>query len=665
MSQAYVKPGVTIDEVVSPSFSPLLAEPTSICIIGPSRGYESHVEVVLLSDNEPYELTADNADVSSIEVVDAGNINSTPFLPDEPVLKKDYSIDSSTLALDGKVKLARSMQTDIPNGERVAAYYENSGAPVQADGKSDILTLTRTLTSQFLQATVNTQAASIKVMSGGNLPVAEIEISGSGGATPTIAKGAGAAVVGKFQRVWVTFDIGTDTYIDQPVQLNDTTPVALPANADNIRVYTVNDLTDAEAGVDAILYTKGTTTDEDYIVDGSGATTGIHRSAGTTTIGAIADALAVRISYRATPSEYFLATRCFSQGDVEDKYGAAFDSDGNINSAVSFAAGLAFANGATDVVIQALFEDGTPPGSPTGVLSDWQSTLEALRDIEDVNVLVPLLSAPSMDSTDAGNLAILTAIQDHVTYMATKDQFLVTIAGEDSTVANQATQDTLRAHAEALGARNSAEAMVLLAPGSYQYPNPITGQVMNIGGQYVAAGIAGLLAAYSIQDTLTRKQLVGISGINELRSEANKDADGDAGLMVIENTRGRIWIRHAITTDRSSTNASELSVVRAKHNMMESIRDTLDTQVIGQIIADQNAPFTVQLIVSSVLETLANDGVIVSYQDVQARQLSSNPTLIEVRFSYLPAYPLNYIQVKFSIDTVSGTFVAAQETEGV
>jgi hypothetical protein len=43
----------------------------------------------------------------------------------------------------------------------------------------------------------------------------------------------------------------------------------------------------------------------------------------------------------------------------------------------------------------------------------------------------------------------------------------------------------------------------------------------------------------------------------------------------------------------------------------------------------------------------------VDYANVQVRQLAQ-PTTIEVRFNYRPAFPINYINIVFGIDLTTG-----------
>jgi hypothetical protein len=168
--------------------------------------------------------------------------------------------------------------------------------------------------------------------------------------------------------------------------------------------------------------------------------------------------------------------------------------------------------------------------------------------------------------------------------------------------------------------------------------------------------MAGMLAARPVQDTLTRKSVVGFIDVLDYRSTPDKNNDAQAGLTVIERKNGNVNVRHAITTAVSNINSQELSVVRAKLYMVESIRRTLDARIVGQIPADDNAPTIVGATVQGVLETLVQSGAIVSFSSLQARSLGPGaPATIEVRFGYKPSYPLNYVDVVFSVDVSSGS----------
>lgn len=456
------------------------------------------------------------------------------------------------------------------------------------------------------------------------------------------------------------------TVLDYNIQMDwDTTDqtISLPAWSTN---HVVKNRSGATAAVDsALTYTAGASEDGDYMVDvtsGNMLTLAIRRSRGSTFIGNSTGRGQVVVEYQATPTTYWLPTRHFSLADIEDQYGAAFNSDGSVNSPLSFGALLLFDEGASSVVCQPLFAvSGGEKVVASGQVADWQTTLESLRDIEDVNVIVPLLSTGSLPSNDALSLSILQAVRSHIAYMrvnASTD--VVCIAGEDGTGSGTGSPATLQAHGEVLGLSSEKINFGLVTPGSFGYSNPVSGTTTNIGGQYAACAFAGNMAGRGIAASMTRKPIGSLRTVNVIRSKRDKDEDAAHGLIVLESQNGLVRVRHSITTATASPSTTaaerELSVVRAKFYVIREVRRILDTQVVGEIPADDNAPFTVQVLVSNILQNLISSGVIAGFNpaSVQARRLVSNPTAIEVRFTYQPNLPLNNISIKFSLDLTSG-----------
>jgi hypothetical protein len=655
MALAYVPPGVSVEEVINPTFSPLLATPTSIGIVGPAQGFSTNSEIVVLSDRDPVTLSLDGIDTASLTVVDANDPTSTPF-----VSGTDFNYDPVLNTL------SRAMQTRIDNGEQVTVYYENPTGV----GWTEFAVLDG-LSGYAPQHRGTTLVPSnIYVQHQGILPTSDYIITLGGSPQIRVSDSPTVLATESRQTIYIDYD---DTSLQSHVQnvaltLNGTTNIGLPDFGTNFVIKNAP-TTSLDS---AFVFTRGTTSDQDYVLVGlSNSNTGenvtIARSAGTTQMGVGTNQLQVRVSYTATPSDYFLPTRVFSQSDVETKYGPALDSFGNVSSPVSLAASLAFSNGASDLVVQAVYhladasdDDsiktiGGASSDATINLADWRSTLRGIRDIEDINVLVPIVSTGTGVTNDSLTLGIFQAVQSHLEFMAQQNQYIVALLGEDSSAAgNVADKLTLQNHALALGATPAAEATVLAAPSSFTWANPVTGTATVLGGQYIMAAVAGVMAANDVEASLTRRQIAGIVGVKDFRSEMDKNADAAAGLMVIENRQGVVRVRDAVTTSTDSVNTRELNVVRAKHFMIESIKDSLDNQIIGQVIVDDAAPFQVQLAVSSVLEELVAQGIIVTYQDVQARSLNTDPTVIEVRYSYLPAYAVKYIRVIFSINTSNG-----------
>ena len=787
MANAYIPPGVSVDEVVSPSFNAVLADETTVCIVGPSAGYQTYTETLLLNDNDPVTLSTDFADLSTITVYSAADTTADPYTEStsEAGSDNDYALDSSLRSTDGTVTIRRAMQTLIESDEDVTVYHENTVTPDQDDSFTESLTLSGIEPTTLSDLVALTQDDTISVQRQGIVPTADYTITGAGEDTVTLVRESDATVLQRFQTVWLDYDIvsnhvvtitvtggpaggsytltkggqttasiahsasagtfesafealstvddvnvsrtgagtigdpyvyeieyvGSDagasqsvitvtssltggtspgvtyeveteggvttSYEDVEIQLDYNLGGEVDVEvdlADWSSNHVVKNASGASADVTAVAYSKGTSEDLDYMVDNADVdptAIAVRRSLGTTSIGNADGKGQVKVVYQATPDEYWLATRVFSQADAEDKFGAPFNSDGTINSPLSFGSLLSFQAGAKGVVLQALYQevDGERV-APTGAGTDWQTTFEGLRDYEDINVVVPLLSTGDLTSSDSLSLTILTYLKSHIQYMAAVGQLVEAVAGEDATTTGQGSPETLRSHATTLGSYAEGESMLLLSPGSFTFSNPITGQTTNIGGQYAACVFAGGVSARGISESMTRKPMTGLTGVNINRTEQEKNSDAGAGLCVIESKNGVVRVRHSITTAASQGSSTatqrEFSVVRSKHFVIENIRQVLDEQVVGQIRADANAAFTVQVIVTNILDLLLDADVISDYDPaaVQVRRLSASPTTLEVRFSYQPLLPVNNISVKFALDTSTGDIIVNDGTQG-
>lgn len=455
---------------------------------------------------------------------------------------------------------------------------------------------------------------------------------------------------------------GFQTRTDQFV-LSGTSATTLPGLPDNAKLQNVTSVVDAFDPSKGAIDGSGYVATSDFTVSAANAT--ITRKAD----GAIADGTVVNVTYAFVPDNYYEAIRLYDLASIEARFGPALTSDGQgIHSPLSYAAAIAFENGASDIVLQPLFTLTTPadPSSvrkqptPTDVSAPatWSTTLQALRSNDDVNLITPVVGQSDTNVGDATLLSIFQVVQDHIRYMQTQDQFIIAVFGEDRSASNSvATAATLRSHATTLKGRYGglvAEQTVLLSPAKFSKSLPTAGTSIVIGGQYAAAALMGAVASRAVSSSLTRKYLSGLNSILDPRGLQDKNTDAASGLLVLEQKGQNIQVRHAITLDDSSSARQELSVVRAKHRMIESLRDTVDSQIVGQIVADDQAVGKVETTITSVLSRLRQVGDIVDYANVSARLLTNEPTTIEVKFSYRPAFPINYVNIAFSIDLNTG-----------
>lgn len=476
---------------------------------------------------------------------------------------------------------------------------------------------------------------------------------------PLLAVPASVCLVGLAQGYQTKTDV---------VTLSGTTAVTLPsvptdATMTSESIISVMDANDPGNAPDG--YVDG----DDYTFDDSAHT--IARDSG----GDIPDGSTVYVTYTYTVSDYYYPIRMNSLADIEDRFGTAHDATGTaINSPLTYAAQVAFENGAQDLVLLPLFysNSGTrqePTSNQAASASTWASNFAALRDLNDINVIVPVVGQSQANVGDASQLAIIQALQDHIKFMKSEQQYVMGVVGEDSSASNSVAQKaTLISHAETLSQRYGGElgeSMIFVSPSKYTRAVPsVLGGTITVGGQYVAAGIAGMIAGRPVSSSLTRKSISGFESVADFRTKAEKNADAAAGLLVVEQRGQLVLVRHAITIDTTGGSAKrEIGIVRAKHRVIESVRDTLESQVIGQVVADGDAPLVVKTAVTNVLSELRSARDIVAFGDVQARVLTVDPTHVEVRFSYRPAFPINYVTVGFALDLTTGTVATPTTTE--
>lgn len=349
----------------------------------------------------------------------------------------------------------------------------------------------------------------------------------------------------------------------------------------------------------------------------------------------IASGSSVSVNYNYTNNLYYQPTLLNDYDDVMDKYGAPFDEDGDISSALSYTARFAFANGADEVVCVAAADSDV----------DFVEAFQRLQTEEDVNIYV----------VASGDDVVHETVAAHLNTMTSQGSYGVAILGADGSTTN-VTATTLRDTAE--GFNN--EAVVYVSPARFRITNPVTLKEQVVGGQYVAAAIAGMLASRDVEQALTRKTLAGFKAVDQNRTPTEEALDSASGLLVVRQKGGVLQVRHAITTSPTNVNTRELSVVRAKYDLITRARITLES-LIGMVVPLQSAPLIVQGAMLGVLEQIVAEGSISGYANVKARSLVTDPTTIEVRFEYTPVYPINNIIINFTINTQTGEITSTSQ----
>lgn len=354
----------------------------------------------------------------------------------------------------------------------------------------------------------------------------------------------------------------------------------------------------------------------------------------------------ITISY--VPSNYYSAQLVRDYSEAEETYGLPFNTSGTtVLTPLTLGIKFAFENGARTVYALPISTANKSTSSA------WQTALNTLHGVEGVSIVVPVVS----DSTNQAD--IFTAVQNFQrTAAETYQNQIFAVLGQDGSAldfgagitALRTTAGNIRS--SSTGATYAKQA-AMVSPAKFTR-NIDANSTYTLGGQYLAAAIGGMISGRAPSRSITRQSVVGISNI-EFRSRPDLDDDAGSGLLVVYPQSGLNQVRHSKTIDIGPTYESEVSVVRAKGRMISSIQQTLESQIIGQTIADDLAGATVSSAVIGVLQLLKTAGEIVDFLDVQTRLVTTDPTQMDVRFSYRPSFPLNYINVGFSINLATST----------
>lgn len=381
----------------------------------------------------------------------------------------------------------------------------------------------------------------------------------------------------------------------------------------------------AQGGEDGIIGGSDDTTTVQITPTGSGITSGDYAV----------------ISYQYTDPGYYAVTTLRSFDAVKDAYGAPFDDSGAINSEIALGALLAFKNGAERVVCVPVEAAGA-----TATDEEFEDAIDKLNDERAVNVVVPL----------TGSLPVLDYAKAHCAAAAVQNILRRAFVGMDGVASSGLTADDVADQAVSLASMR----VTLVAPTVLELDSGAR-TPLRVGGQYLAAAVAGLQARLAPQEPLTHKEVYGFYDFTNASAQDTLLMQQSGVTVLYKRRDGRMRIKHGLTTKTlredpvyGNVYTQEISVITAQDRLHDLVQDMLvNSALIGSVITDQTPAMAVAS-VQGALEIAKGSRLINSYQGLKYRFRSDDPTAIEIRFEYKPTLPLNYIEVVFSLDTTSG-----------
>jgi hypothetical protein len=342
-----------------------------------------------------------------------------------------------------------------------------------------------------------------------------------------------------------------------------------------------------------------------------------------------------------------------------------------VNSPLTYAAKIAFENGAGRVLALA-----TNPADGD-FRTQLQNAYAKLLANPSVSIVVPVLADGVVYGGSTSDAHSASAVENMVSDVRLHcDASAAAGYGRIAIVGVDRNYDAATEPFPALAGFADDKRVVLAYPNRLLANNPATNQTIEVGGMYLAAAYAGQLAYNPVARGLTRMVVRSFTGIPPVVQQSMtltaNNAMSQAGVAVTElNRLGQMVVRHGVTTDPSSLTSREISLVRIADTLFQLVQSGLDyVGLIGQPITVE-MPTQVKGTVSTILENARLSQVIQAWGNLLVRQQhlpDGDPTVIEVKFAYAPAVPLNYVEVSFSIDLTTGdlsnTSLPAQSSTG-
>ena len=412
-------------------------------------------------------------------------------------------------------------------------------------------------------------------------------------------------------------------------------------------------------------------TDYVFTVDSAGVGGTVTTIKRVSSSSAVGEGDIVTIAYAYSAPAYFTPQRHTDYDTIVAMYGLPMVSTAPINpnssqvaSPLSLAARVAIQNGATELVLVVT----NPTDGDLRV--QIQKAYDKIATDYGVTTVVPVL--PDDLTVSSGTVATFAQqlAQDLKAHCENASAAGYMRIGFFGTPRNYSETDLTQ---EGLAASLDSKRVVLMYPHNLHMFNSATSQVAEVSGTYLAAAAVGRLSALPVNQGLTRQAMNSFQGlptaITQKMTKSYRDLLSGSGVAVAEIDRlGRMSIRHGVATDMSALNTREISLTRQADTLYALVQYGMEAaDLIGQPI-DAEMTSRVKGAITTILEQAKLSNVVVDYTDLKVRQqtaLSGDPSVIEIKFAYRPAVPLNYVVIQFQINLTTGELADTADTNPV
>lgn len=401
-------------------------------------------------------------------------------------------------------------------------------------------------------------------------------------------------------------------------------------------------------------------TDYAFLVDSSGITGSVTTIQRISNSPNVADGDTVTVAYAYADTAYYQPQQHTDYDTIVSVYGLPMVTNPPTNpnttqvaSPLSLAARMAIQNGAGTIMTVA-----TNPNDGD-LRVQFQKAYDKIATNYNTTLIVPALPDDLTVTTGTVAQFVQQLGQDLKSHVENASAAGFARMGFLGTPRNYIETDLSQ---EGLAGSLDSKRVVLVFPHNLSMFNSATSQITEVNGSHLAAAAAGRLSSLPVAQGLTKQGISGFQGLPDVvkqkMTKAYKDLLSGSGVAVAEIDRlNRLSIRHGVSTDMSALNTREISMTRIADTLYALVQTGMEAaDLIGAPI-DAEMTTRVRAALMTILEQAVLSDVIVAYSDLKVRQQippSGDPSVIECKFAYAPAVPLNYIVVQFQLNLTTG-----------
>lgn len=275
--------------------------------------------------------------------------------------------------------------------------------------------------------------------------------------------------------------------------------------------------------------------------------------------------------------------------------------------------------------------------------NDIYSALEdALKEAEKVrcNIIIPMLP---LNEYNISSLILNHVSKCSSTQVRKERIALLGISEIDEKISTEnLTYNEIFANSE-----NSNRFLICMPGKGYFVYN---GTTYTTNSTFFAVAFAFQMLSYDEATSMTRKSLNGFYlDYPDYRTEQEINDVVNKGYTYIETLYGSPIVRRSITTCVTNIPGQEISITRSIDRVAKELRETLESNYVGQKKIPGVTLPNIERSTISVLDKMVSLGIIAGYKDVSVSDDSIDPRLVKVKLFVSPIYVLLWGIIEITI----------------